>query len=190
MTFDDDRSAAGGRPPGGPRGPDDGIRGWLARSRRYSALRFLLEATGIALLLRIPVVWLGAPFVGTDARTAYDWLAEYSPLELALIAILVGPVVETVVGQWVPIAIARRLVSRDAFAVALSAWLFGWLHFTQGALLVLIMFSTGLVLAWTFVVWRERGLWQALAMTTGVHALLNAVALAAALLAAPAQTGT
>lgn len=179
MTFDDDRGAQ--RPP-----PDrgEGIGGWLKRTRDYAWPRFLLEATAIALLLRIPVVFLGSPVVGTDARTAYDWLNEYAVAELLLIAVLIGPIMETVVAQWAPVAIARRLVPRDSFAVLLSAWIFGWLHFTQGALLVLIMFTTGLVLAWTFVVWRERGLWQAIAMTTGVHALLNSVALVAALLTA------
>lgn len=178
MTFEDDRGAQR-PPPGGP-----GVGGWLQRTRGYSWPRFLLEATGIALLLRIPVVFLGSPIVGTDARTAYDWLDEYAVAELVLIAVFVGPIVETVVAQWAPVAIARRLVPRDSFAVLLSAWIFGWLHFSQGALLVLIMFTTGLVLAWTFVVWRERGLWQAVAMTTGVHALLNGVALVAALVTA------
>lgn len=178
MTFEDDRLVQGGGPPPERGG---GVRGWLARTRRYGAVRFLIEATAIALLLRIPVVFLGAPVVGTEARTAYDWLTEYSVLELALIAIVLGPVVETIVAQWAPVAIARRLMPHEAFGVLFSAWIFGWLHFNQGALLVLIMFSTGLVLAWTFVVWRGRGLWQALAMTTGVHALLNTVALGAAL---------
>jgi membrane protease YdiL (CAAX protease family) len=178
LTFDDDREAAG-RPPRRDRG--GGVRGWLDRTRAYRWPRFLLEATGIALLLRIPVVWLGAPVVGNEARTAFDWLADYTIVELAMIAIVVGPIVETVVAQWAPIALGRRLVARDSFAVLLSAWLFGWLHYNQGALLVLIMFTTGLVLAWTFVVWRARGLWQALAMTTAVHALLNSVALGAAL---------
>jgi len=165
--------------PGSP-AQTDRVRAWLARTRGYSWPRFLIEATLAALLLRIPVVWIGAPLVGTEARTAYDWLQDYSAIQLLLIAVVVGPVVETVVAQWAPIALGRRFFQRDAYAVLLSAWLFGWMHVTQGAMLVLIMFTTGLVLAWTFVVWRERGLAAALAMTIGVHALLNAVALGAA----------
>ena len=164
-----------------------GVRAWLERTRRYSWLRFLVEATLVALLLRIPVVWLGAPIVGTETRTAYDWLLDYSVAELVLIAVVFGPIVETIVAQWLPIAAGRRLFRSEAHAVLLSGWIFGWLHFTQGAMLVLIMFTTGLVLAWTFVVWRERGLWPALLMTIAVHALLNAVALGAAL-AMPAAT--
>ena len=162
-----------------PRGP----AAWLERTRRYPWWRFLLEATVVALLLRIPVVWLAVPIVGEDARTAYDWLDEYTVAEMAVIALLVGPMIETVVAQWLPVAFGRRFFQSDGYAVLLSAWLFGWLHYTQGVLLVLIMFSTGLVLAWTFVVWRTRGLAQAFVMTTAVHAALNAVALAAALLA-------
>ena len=177
MTFDDDRDGAG-QPPERERG----VTAWLERTRHYGWLRFLLEATLVALLLRIPVVFLGVPVVGEDARTAYDWLAEYSVAELIVIAIVVGPILETALAQWVPIALGRRLFRRDSYAVLMSAWIFGWLHFNQGALLVLIMFTSGLVLAWTFVVWRERGLWQAFAMTFGVHALLNSIALAAALL--------
>ena len=162
------------------------IAAWLARTRRYSCSRFLLEATVVALVLRVPVVWIGVPFVGEDARTAFDWLEEYTIAEMAMIAIVIGPILETIVAQWLPLAIGRRLFDNDAYAVLLSAWLFGWLHYTQGALLVLIMFTTGLVLAWTFLVWRARGRLQAFLMTTGVHAALNAVALGAALLARPA----
>ena len=185
MTGDDDRGAAGapGPVPGGRLGA------WLERTRHYGWLRFLVVATLVALLLRIPVVWLGAPVVGTEARTAYDWLAEYTAMQLVLLAIILGPVLETVLAQWLPIALGRRLFRSDLYAVLLSAWLFGWLHFSQGALLVLIMFTTGLVLAWTFVVWRERGRWPALAMTFAVHALLNSVALAAALLTSGLEGG-
>lgn len=176
MTFADD-AGPGGPAPERERGP----RAWLRRTRQYGWLRFLIEATLIALLLRIPVVFLGVPIVGEDARTAYDWLAQYSAMELVLLAIVLGPIIETALAQWLPIALGRRLFESDTYAVLLSAWIFGWLHFNQGALLVLIMFTTGLVLAWTFVVWRERGLWQAFLMTFAVHALLNGVALAAAL---------
>ena len=177
----------GATPPGKPRGGRIGA--WLDRTRRYGHLRFLFEATLAAMLLRIPVVWIGAPIVGTEARTAHDWLADYGPLELFLLAVVIGPIVETALAQWAPIAIGRRLFPHDAHAIVMSAWIFGWLHFTQGALLVLIMFTTGLVLAWTFVVWRERGWLHAFVMTFAVHALLNSVALAAALLT-PASPAT
>ena len=181
MTFDDDRDRGDAQPQAPP--PGGRIGAWLERTRRYSWPRFLIEATLVALFLRIPVVWLGVPIVGDDTRTAYDWLADYSALELALLAILLGPILETAFAQWMPISLGRRFFQRDSYAVLLSAWIFGWLHYSQGALLVLIMFTTGLVLAWTFLVWRERGLWQAFLMTFAVHALLNSVALGAALLA-------
>lgn len=168
-------------PPPAPR--PGRLAAWLDRTRRYSWPRFLFEATVVALLLRIPVVWIGVPFVGEDARTAYDWLDEYTIAEMAMIAIIIGPILETIVAQWLPVALGRRLFHSDGYAVLFSAWLFGWLHYTQGALLVLVMFTTGLVLAWTFVVWRARSRGQALLMTTAVHAALNAVALIGAMLA-------
>ena len=166
-----------------PEPPRRGLRAWLERTRHYPWWRFLLIATGVALLLRVPVVLIGVQLVGEDARTAYDWLEEYTIAEMAMIAIVIGPVLETILAQWLPVAIGRRLFDGDGQAVLFSAWLFGWLHYTQGMLLVLVMFSTGLVLAWTFVVWRERSRAHAILMTTAVHALLNAVALVAALLA-------
>lgn len=185
MTQGDPEGGAQQPPPQGTPEPPRGGRlaAWLERTRDYSWWRFLLTATLAALLLRVPVVWIAVPLVGEDARTAYDWLEQYSIAEMALIAILVGPVIETIVAQWLPVTLGRRLFHSDGYAVLFSAWLFGWLHYTQGVLLVLVMFSTGLVLAWTFVVWRERGLAQAFLMTTAVHAALNAVALAAAVLA-------
>lgn len=180
MTLEPDRGVA---PPPRARG----VRAWLERTRHYGWLRFLIEATLVALLLRVPVVWLGVPFVGEEARTAYDWLEDYSIAELLVIACIIGPILETVFAQMLPIALGRRLFHSDAYAVLLSAWLFGWLHYGQGALLVLIMFTTGLVLAWTYVVWLARGRRQAFAMTFAVHALLNAVALGAALAAPQAE---
>ena len=179
MTPDDSRDA--GEPSTTPRGGRIGA--WLDRTRRYGWLRFLVVATIVALLLRIPVVWLGVPIVGEDARTAYDWLKDYSVAELFVIAVVVGPILETAFAQALPILLGRRLFHSDTYAVLLSAWLFGWLHFGQGALLVLIMFTTGLVLAWTYVVWLERGHWQAFVMTFAVHALLNGIALGAAMAA-------
>ena len=178
MTPHPDRDDAG--PPEPSRGGR--ARTWLERTRHYGWLRFLIEATLVALLLRIPVVWIGVPIVGEDARTAYDWLSDYTIPQLIVMAIIVGPILETALAQWLPVALGRRLFQSDGYAVLMSAWIFGWLHFNQGALLVLIMFTTGLVLAWTFLVWRARGLWQAFAMTFAVHALLNSVALGAAFL--------
>ena len=173
---DDDRDAA--PPPAGR-----GVRAWLERTRRYGWLRFLIEATVVALLLRIPVVFLGTPIVGDEARTAYDWLDDYSVSQLVLLAVVMGPILETAFAQALPILFGRRLFHSDTYAVLLSAWIFGWLHYGQGALLVLIMFTSGLVLAWTYLVWLARGKVQAFAMTFAVHALLNAVALGAALAA-------
>ena len=185
MTLDDDhRDDAPTPPPPGGR-----IGAWLETTRHYGWLRFLIEATLVALLLRIPVVFLGVPVVGEDTRTAYDWLAEYTPLQLFVLAIVVGPILETAFAQWLPIALGRRFFQRDSYAVLLSAWIFGWLHYSQGALLVLIMFTTGLVLAWTFLVWLKRSVLAAFFMTFGVHALLNAVALSAALLMPAVEPG-
>ena len=93
-------------PPPAPR--PGRLAAWLERTRRYSWPRFLFEATVVALLLRIPVVWIGVPFVGEDARTAYDWLDEYTIAEMAMIAIIIGPILETIVAQWLPVALGRR----------------------------------------------------------------------------------
>ncbi len=162
--------------------PGSALGDYLDRTRTYGAGRFVLEMSALALLLRIPAVVLAVQLgVTEDATTAVQLLSELGVGWLAFLALAFAPVVETLVFQWWPIAVVRRLGGGAAFAAVASATLFALLHYQSGAAAVLVHVPTGLVLAWCFLAWRHRGLSRALLMTMAVHFTLNLLALGAAL---------
>lgn len=163
--------------------PGSALGEYLDRTRSYGLVRFVLEMSALALVLRIPAVILAVQLgVTEDATTAVQLLGELGVGWLAFLALGFAPVVETLVFQWGPIAVVRRLGGSAAFAAVASATLFALLHYQSGVAAVLVHVPTGLVLAWCFLAWRHRSLGRALLVTMGVHFVLNLLAFGAALL--------
>jgi len=169
-------------PPPARIAPDTALGRYLERTRGYGYARFVLEMSGLALLLRLPAVAVSVRLgIADDATTALDLLELYSPAALIALALIGAPIIETVLFQWFPIAVARRIGASAAVAALASAVLFALLHFQSGWAAVIVHVPTGLVLAWSYLVWRHRTLGGALLATAAVHFLLNLLGVAAAL---------
>lgn len=174
--------AVDARPPAARIAPGTALGRYLDRTRDYGFGRFVAEMTLLALVLRIPAVWLAVQLgVAEDATTALDLLEEYPVALLVGLALVGAPVLETVLFQWFPIALVRRVGGSAAAAAVASAVLFAALHFQSGLAAVLVHVPTGLVLAWSYLAFRHAGLGRALAAPAAVHFLLNLLAVAAAL---------
>jgi membrane protease YdiL (CAAX protease family) len=172
----------GARPPVATIAPGTALGRYLDRTRDYGFGRFVAEMSALALVLRIPAVWLAVRLgVSEDATTALDLLEQY-PTELLVGLALVGaPIMETALFQWFPIALVRRVGGSAALAALVSALLFAALHFQSGMAAVLVHVPTGLVLAWSYLAFRHRSLGLALLAPAAVHFLLNLHALSFAL---------
>lgn len=146
---------------------------WLGRVEallvRLPTWAFLLSALVATFVVAVPLA-LVMEALGVSMGNALEGF----PILLAIsIGVIVMPPIETLVCQWAPFALCRRLKLSKAIAIVVSAIVFGVLH-SYNPWYMLQAFFIGLVLAFTYVLAerrRESPFW----MVTGVHAARNAV---------------
>lgn len=150
----------------------DRIKRHLAWLRTLPMLPFSLILAAYVFVLRLgPAIIVATAAVVTGADMPLIDVPWYWP-------VLIAPIVETLVFQWLPIGVASRLTSRTAVALWVSTILFSVAHYDEGILTMIIAAPAGIVLAWAFVVQRDKGVWPALSATALVHMWVNLTALA------------
>lgn len=146
------------------------IRNHFRRYRERSpwdfCWRIAIEGTVVGLVVSAIVALLGVP--GREIPMGF-W-------PFALLAVLVAPVLETLLFQAFPVWIARLCKARFSTQVLSSLVPFAALHAVEGiqAGLAAGLFS-GFYLAFTYVHWREHSRWTAFWVTAVSHALHNAI---------------
>lgn len=141
--------------------------------RRFSPWTFTWRITleGLAATLAVALV-LGLVFPSWNRETPED-LAVF-----AIDAILIAPILETLLFQTLPIALARKLRARFTLQLLASVIPFAAIHFLYGPNAgIAAGLIGGFYFAYTYARWRKRSLWTAL-WTTGVsHSLHNLIVL-------------
>lgn len=90
-------------------------------------------------------------------------------------ALTVGPFLETLVGQWLPIAVVSKVTGRPVCWIAASTLVFTALHLRSGPGPLLAALPGGLALAWAYTVWLPRGAGLAIAAAFLAHIWVNVV---------------
>jgi len=148
----------------------DRLRRHLDWLRSLPILPFSLMLALWAYVLRIvPAIIVAIVAVATEVDVPVVDAPWY-------LAIIVPPVIETLIGQWLPIALTSRFTKKTSLMIAASTILFSAGHYDAGLLSMIIAAPPGLVLAWAFVVWRDKGIWPALSATALVHMWINLAA--------------
>lgn len=113
------------------------------------------------------------PVVEDDPAEMFTW-----PLAaIFIVIVIVAPVLETLLCQALPVAIARRFTRRFAVQVIVALIPFAILHFFNGiASGICAGVIGGFYFAFTYVHWREHARWTAFWVTAVSHALHNGVA--------------
>ena len=102
---------------------------------------------------------------------------EMTAIEFLLLAVILAPVVETLIFQALPIFVARLCRARFAIQVLISMFLFAVPHFSEGPDVgVGAGIIGGFYSAFTYAHWRQKSRWTALWTTTVSHSLHNALA--------------
>jgi len=160
------------------------VERYFQRTLSYSLRRFVLE---LALVL-FPIKMIIGVVVGTacgamgidcPVRLATDLLAEAGVPTLVITAVLMAPLLETLIGQWVPIWLTSLFTKNTVALVSVSAFLFALGHVYVGFAGLLVTFPVGIVLSWSFVAMRRHSRWRAYWVTSAIHALHNGVSVAA-----------
>ena len=152
---------------------------YIERARRYSNRRLIIEFTLLAFALKIvlTVPWIIWIDTSANPKLVTEMNDPGDPLLFVAVACLAGPIIETLVGQWLPIRIAQ-IWSRSRWVwIGVSILFFSSLHLFAGFIGVLTTAGPAFFFALCFVLKREVSRWQAVWVTTVVHALHNGIAL-------------
>ncbi len=161
-----------------PAPPPSGlIASYFHRTRRYGRLRFILEMALLAIPLKIVLGVLWAVVGGESGPSTTEAIDTHGPEILVLNACVLAPLLETLIGQWLPLWIASLFTRKTAWRVGFSTAVFSAMHLHVGVTGILTALPPGIFLAWSFALKRERSRWEAYWVTTLIHAVHNAVTL-------------
>lgn len=132
-------------------------------------LRVGIESSIFALLMIILLNMLGVGLLDDSPNALTTWVLTS--------ALLIAPIIETIICQMIPVAIVRKFHGKKWLQVLLATAVFAILHFhivgfTSGMSAGLI---GGFYFSFTYVRWRERSLRAAYWSTVFVHFIYNTV---------------
>lgn len=156
------------------------IKSYFERTKKYSTLRFILEMSVVAFVLKVFFVMLTIPlFTAFGINTEMNLELEKSflddPLVLAVILIIMFAAFETITSQMFILWLGKKISKDISFRILLSSIIFALLHVEP--LLMAAVFPIGIILAWAYLLYREKGVWPALWVTTAIHVVHNLFAL-------------
>lgn len=140
--------------------------------RRQPPIRFILFVVCYNLAIDILVI----PFLVMFAALGVDYVSSnLSSAEFFIIAIILAPIIETLLGQMLPILIARRFTKSSLIIIIISALVFALPHCTKNVTKFLPAFPAGIIYAFTFLHWLEKSKTKAYWITCAAHCLYNLI---------------
>ncbi len=152
---------------------------YLHKTTHYSAGRFIAEMALIILFLLMVMslvdqilLYTGMDLLGDYEHWFVDYIKNQSFIKSFLIICLIAPVSESVLLQAVPITITSTITPKKHLQTIISAFIFTMLH---GYPLVLmpLLFITGSLFAWSYIVFRKHGWGYAVFITSVIHGIAN-----------------
>ncbi|NDV15384.1 CPBP family intramembrane metalloprotease [Muricauda sp. TY007] len=138
---------------------------------------FIFTTLILNFLLLIPIFFFLIYFdISEDEIGGID-ISKYSIWRLFLVAVILAPLIETFIGQLLPIKLIQKILGEKFRVVALfiSAIIFSLGHFGYSIWYSIIMLPMGFLLGETYIIFQKRkesGFW----MTSAVHSLRNLIA--------------
>jgi hypothetical protein len=144
---------------------------------RFSCQLIFIQVLMVAVLLPVAAivnyVAIQAGVVGTDPGP--DIVQEFGFRQAFLLAVLIGPMIETILFQVLFIEVLRAFGANHKVQLAVSASLFMVAHFSNSLMSGLVAgISGGLIFGVAYIVGRQRSFGRALFGTYLTHALWNA----------------
>lgn len=153
------------------------IENYFQRTKSYSDVRFIFELVALTFCLNIILFSLVSLLFDLDGTGNTALVDEGSLGDLFVSVVVVGPIVETLFDQWLPIKIASFFTPHLGDLLILSSLYFAAQHLYFGLRGFLGLLPLGIFLSWSFLVKREISLWKAFWVTTLIHSLYNLVIL-------------
>ena len=158
---------------------------YFKNTESYSIGRFIFEMYLLATFAKILIIIfsLTAAVVYEPFETIFfgetdESVSQFTGLtwiEGLLILCIVLPFIESIIGQGIPIWLLTKVTNNKMLYVVISSVWFAYLHsiILEGISFALIVFFGGIIFAWCFTVYKEKGFWKGLLVATCVHILFN-----------------
>lgn len=156
------------------------ISNYFKNTEKYSTGRFIFEMYVILFLLKFVFLGLAVEILSVfdieilgefDGRILFfeklHWVTGF------FILCIVSPIFETVFSQALPIIIFSLISKRNELLIVASASLFTYLHISYPVIGLVYIFMAGIVYAWSFIVYRDKGCIAAVLITSLIHGLSN-----------------
>lgn len=88
-------------------------------------------------------------------------------------AVVLAPIIETFLAQMLVILIARKFINSSTWIIMISALLFALGHGFDDPFRLVIMFVSGILLAFSYLHWLEKSKLLAYGVTCSIHFLHN-----------------
>jgi hypothetical protein len=156
------------------------IKNYLHRTESYSVVRLIFELTFLSIFLRILLLFPILVFSDLHSASTTELVSSNAEsfVELFMTSVVVAPILETAVGQWLPISIGSLFTGNQAELLILSCPFFAFLHSYAGFTNVLAVFPFSLFLSWAFLL-KRSAFWKAFGITTAIHSFHNFIGLLA-----------
>lgn len=158
------------------------IRKYLNRTKSYTSTRFIIELSFLAVLGKILIAFfIGVLIYANDINASKLPTPGYqkisSPILLFFLLCILGPVIETIIGQWLPITLIKKITSNTNLVMWIDVMLFTFAHYwSYGFIQSFFVLPSAIVLAWSFILHSDDSFLKAFWITTSIHAVYNIVA--------------
>ncbi len=145
---------------------------------KMKPLKFIFTTVFIGFMSMITIgIILFLIGVDSDEIGKLDY-TKFSVAYLFLLAVVIAPIIETFIGQILPIKLIQYLFKNksEIISILFSAIIFSLMHISYSIWYSILIFPLAFLLAKTYVIFQKRkesSYW----MTTAVHALHNLIAI-------------
>ncbi|MBI2011583.1 hypothetical protein HYS91_02325 [Candidatus Daviesbacteria bacterium] len=159
-----------------------GVKGfvtYLQKTSNYSTWRYIVELTFMAFLLKFLFIILSGIIFSLfrfypEINLSYELKMLDKNIFVIISFITLFAFFETLTGQWLMIWISALFTNKIYIQILFSALIFSLLHIDPQ--LIVTVFPIGIILGWSFILYRKKSLILALWVTTLIHINHNLIA--------------
>ncbi len=155
------------------------FKNYFNNAKHYSSVRFILEMTALVFLSKIvfSIIIFAIFNINSDlegVRLTEEDIKTYGYFSTLILASIIAPLVETPLGQMLPIWITSKFTNKDSLKIITSAIFFSALHWPIQD--IIVAFPATIIFAWVYVTKRKISLKAAFINTALIHSLHNFIA--------------
>lgn len=143
------------------------IKEYFKGTENYSTTRFIIEMFMLLLMTKLFTFLIYLPFslLGIESTSLFGEMEEsntsilISDMNLLsgfLLLCVIAPLYETAINQAIPILFLSFIMNSRSIIILLTAMIFTFFHASQPLIGLFILFISGVVFSWSFIVFKKK----------------------------------